>query len=151
MTNYFYESYILRRTFLKNYRKFQKYRDFSFKRIKFERFLLYKSSHDEHLNRRAISLWNDNISKDNIIKFLIKTEIMKHYPSTATIPTGLPPRTVDFSKLVDKDYNNHHHPRGKDMFGRTKPFNNWIKNLKSSNLFLYSRRTLSPPGPECYG
>lgn len=37
------------------------------------------------------------------------------------------------------------------MFNRIKPFNRWTEELKSTNLFLYSRRTLSAPGPECYG
>jgi glycine C-acetyltransferase len=27
----------------------------------------------------------------------------------------------------------------------------YVDKVKKSNLFLYNRRTLSPPGPECYG
>lgn len=75
---------------------------------------------------------------------------MRNYKTTATHPTGLKQRTVDL-ELMSVDYNSHHHPKGKDMFGRIKPFVSWLNNLKSTNLFIYSRRTLSPPGPECYG
>lgn len=37
------------------------------------------------------------------------------------------------------------------MFKRIEPFCLWLEEMKKTNLFLYSRRTLSPPGPECYG
>jgi len=37
------------------------------------------------------------------------------------------------------------------MFDRLTPFNEWLDKLKASKLFLYSRRTTSPPGPQCYG
>lgn len=37
------------------------------------------------------------------------------------------------------------------MFGRLQSWTDWIDKLKKTRLYLYSRRTLSPPGTECYG
>ena len=37
------------------------------------------------------------------------------------------------------------------MFARIVPFCKWVNNLKDTNMYLYSRRTLTAPGPECYG
>ena len=76
---------------------------------------------------------------------------MRNYLTTAKQETGLKSRDFDFERFVEQDYNNHHHPRGKDIFKRTHGFSKWVDSLKSTNLFLYSRRTLSAPGPECYG
>ena len=36
------------------------------------------------------------------------------------------------------------------MFDRLNEWTEWIDKVKSTKLFLYSRRTLSPPGTECY-
>jgi glycine C-acetyltransferase len=75
---------------------------------------------------------------------------MKNYPSTQTYQTGLSPRKIDLQELF-YDYNSLHHPKGRDIFKRCKPMKDYLDKVKKSNLFLYSRRTLSPPGPECYG
>lgn len=37
------------------------------------------------------------------------------------------------------------------MFDRLNEWTEWIDKVKATKLFLYSRRTLSPPGTECYG
>ncbi len=37
------------------------------------------------------------------------------------------------------------------MFGRLQGWYELIEKLKKSRLYMYSRRTLSPPGTECYG
>lgn len=37
------------------------------------------------------------------------------------------------------------------MFGRIQGWTDWLDKLKTTRLFLYSRRTLTPPGAECQG
>ncbi len=76
---------------------------------------------------------------------------MKSYLTTSTEPVhGVANRKVHLETLF-VDYNAFHHPKGADMFGRVQGFCDWLDKLKSTNLFLYSRRTLSPPSTECYG
>jgi len=58
------------------------------------------------------------------------------------------PFTLDLSQL-QFDYNKSHHPTGKDIFGRTENFSAFLDRLKSTGLFLYSRRLMTPPGVEC--
>ncbi|EGR34712.1 hypothetical protein IMG5_003450 [Ichthyophthirius multifiliis] len=75
---------------------------------------------------------------------------MKNYQSTAIYPTGLPSRSIELDDLFI-DYNTLHHPRGKNIFDRCKSMSTFLDKMRKTNLYLYSRRTLSPPGAECYG
>jgi glycine C-acetyltransferase len=75
---------------------------------------------------------------------------MKNFPTTSINPTGLPSRNIELDDLFI-DYNTLHHPKGKDIFDRCKSMSTFLDKMRKTNLFLYSRRTLSPPGPECYG
>lgn len=49
------------------------------------------------------------------------------------------------------DFHKYANYEGKDLFKRIQHWGDFINELKKYKLFLYSRRTLSPPGTECYG
>ncbi len=77
---------------------------------------------------------------------------MNHYPSTENDnPSAAPKRNFDIEMFAKFDFHKYSDYTGRDLFNRVQHWADFVKELKKYKLFLYSRRTLSPPGTECYG